>query len=70
VNRREASSIYQHACGHFFAWCERHRLGRLEDIEPLHVAVYIEALGKDFQKPTAEQHLAAIRMLFDWSQTL
>ena len=35
-------------------------------IEPLHVAAYIEALGKDFEKPTVKQHLAAIRMLFDW----
>ena len=25
-----------------------------------------EALGKDFEKPTVKQHLAAIRMLFDW----
>jgi hypothetical protein len=32
----------------------------------LHVAAYIEALGKDFEKPTVKQHLAAIRMLFDW----
>jgi site-specific recombinase XerC len=35
-------------------------------IEPMHVAAYIRALGKDFEKPTVKQHLAAIRMLFDW----
>ena len=40
-------------------------IGELADIEPLHVAAYIEALGKDFEKPTVKQHLAAIRMLFD-----
>ena len=34
--------------------------------KPLHVAAYIRALGKDFEKPTVKQHLAAIRMLFDW----
>jgi hypothetical protein len=44
----------------FFAWCEHHQLGQLADIEPLHVAAYIEALGKDFEKPTVKQHLAAI----------
>ena len=44
-------------------------LGQLADIEPLHVAAYIEALGKDFEKPTVKQHLAAIRMLFDWLVT-
>jgi hypothetical protein len=37
--------------------------------EPLHVAAYIEALGKDFEKPTVKQHLAAIRLLFDWLVT-
>ena len=31
----------------------------------LHVAAYIRALGKDFEKPSVKQHLAAIRMLFD-----
>ncbi len=45
------------------------RYARLADIEPLHVAAYIEALGKDFQKPTVKQHSAAIRMLFDWLVT-
>ena len=50
----------------FFAWVERHRIGELADIEPLHVAAYIEALQATAAKPTVKQHLAAIRMLFDW----
>ncbi len=37
--------------------------------EPLHVAAYVEAIGKDFEKPTVKQHLAAIRMCFDWLVT-
>jgi hypothetical protein len=32
-------------------------------------AAYIRGLGKDFEKPTVKQHLAAIRMLFDWLVT-
>ena len=32
----------------------------------MHVAAYIRELGKGFEKPTVKQHLAAIRMLFDW----
>ena len=32
----------------------------------MHVAAYIRALGRDFEKPTVKQHLAAIRMMFDW----
>ena len=30
------------------------------------VAAYIEQLGESHDKPTVKQHLAAIRMLFDW----
>lgn len=66
ANTREA---YYRACCRFFAWCERHQLGDLASIEPIHVAAYIEALGRDFEKPTVKQHLAAIRMLFDWLVT-
>jgi len=32
-------------------------------------AVYIELLGQNHSKPTVKQHLAAIRMLFDWLVT-
>src|SRR5271166_2030220 len=35
-------------------------------IEPMHVAAYIRSLSKDLEKPTVKQHLAAIRMLFNW----
>jgi site-specific recombinase XerC len=36
-------------------------------IEPVVVAAYIEKLLTDgLSKPTVKQHLAAIRMLFDW----
>ena len=41
-------------------------IGELADIEPLHVAAYIEALQATAAKPTVKQHPAAIRMLLDW----
>ena len=69
IRNKNTRMAYLHAAGKFFAWCEHHRIGQLADIEPLHVAAYIEALGKDFEKPTVKQHLAAIRMLFDWLVT-
>jgi site-specific recombinase XerD len=69
IRNRNTRTAYLHAASRFFAWCDHHQLGRLEDIEPLHVAAYIEALGKDFEKPTVKQHLAGIRMLFDWLVT-
>jgi len=66
IRNKNTRMAYYHACVRFFAWCDHHKLGEIADIEPLHVAAYVEALGKDFQKPTVKQHLAAIRMLFDW----
>jgi hypothetical protein len=32
----------------------------------VHVAAYIELLQRDRSAPTVKQHLACIRMLFDW----
>ena len=65
-NTREA---YYRAVCRFFDWCQDARIGALVDIEPLHVAAYIEALQRDYEKPTVKQHLAAIRMCFDWLVT-
>jgi site-specific recombinase XerD len=63
-NTRQA---YFHACRRFFASCDRRKdIEELADIEPMHVAAYIRGLGREFEKPTVKQHLAAIRMLFDW----
>jgi site-specific recombinase XerD len=31
-----------------------------------HVSAYVEVLGRRYRAPTVKQHLAAIRMLFDW----
>ena len=61
-NTRQA---YARAIGDFLAWCEGHRLA-LRDIDPVVVAAYIEALTKARSAPTVKQHLAAIRMCFDW----
>jgi site-specific recombinase XerD len=66
IENPNTRAAYFHACRRFFAWCEHKGLDELVAIEPMHVAAYIRALGKDFEKPTVKQHLAAIRMLFDW----
>lgn len=57
---------YFHAVLEFSAWCEAQNFTEIVDIEPLHVSAYIEMLGKRLSKPSVKQHLAAIRMLFDW----
>ena len=69
IRNRNTRTAYMVAVSRFFGWCELNQIGQLADIEPLHVAAYIEALGRDFEKPTVKQHLAAIRMLFDWLVT-
>jgi site-specific recombinase XerD len=57
---------YGRAVGDFFGWCESRRIHALEQITPTVVAAYIEHRGQTLSKPTVKQHLAAVRMLFDW----
>jgi site-specific recombinase XerD len=64
-NRNTREAYYRAACS-FFAWLEQHDIGELADIEPMHISLYIETLQATAAKPTVKQHLAAIRMLFDW----
>lgn len=56
---------YARAVSQFMTWCEQ-RGASLEKIEPMIVAAYIEKLTKERSPQTVKQHLAAIRMLFDW----
>jgi integrase/recombinase XerD len=71
IRNAHTRKAYAKATGDFFAWCERHGLA-LPAIEPVHVAAYVETLArgdKPKSAPTVKQHLAAIRMLFDWLVT-
>jgi len=61
-NKNTRMAYYRAACN-FFGWLEEHRI---VDIEPIHVAAYVETLQASAAKPTVKQHLAAVRMLFDW----
>lgn len=66
ICNRNTRLAYYRAVRHFFAWSEHHQLGGLDDIEPLHIGAYVEQLQASKAKPTVKQHLATIRMLFDW----
>src|SRR3954454_21171342 len=66
IRNRNTRLAYARAVTQFFDWCDQHQIGGIVDIEPVHVAAYIEGLQQSMSKPTAKQHLAAIRMLFDW----
>jgi len=51
----------------FSAWCAAHHIEELNRVEPMHVAAWLKALeAEGSSRPTVKQHLAAVRMLFDW----
>jgi site-specific recombinase XerD len=60
---------YCRAVADFFRWCTAHRVRDLAHISPTVVAAYVEQLQQTHAKPSVKQHLAAVRMLFDWLVT-
>lgn len=60
-NTRKA---YARAAVDFSDWCEQHGIADVRQVQPVHVAAYIE--GLPFAAPSVKQRLAALRMLFDW----
>jgi site-specific recombinase XerD len=64
IRNRNTRAAYAHAVTQFFAWCEAHRILALDQVRPVVVAAYIEQHAA--AAPTVKQHLAAVRMLFDW----
>src|SRR5689334_11552026 len=66
IRNRNTRLAYARAVSDFFAWCEGAELSTLEVLQPVHVAAYIEQLSQTRSAPSVKQHLAAIRMLFDW----
>ena len=57
---------YWRAVREFAAWWEDQRIGELQDIEPVHIATYVETLQIRLAAPSVKVHLAAVKMLFDW----
>ena len=66
LRNRNTRQAYAQAFSAFFRWCEQRGLAELGRLEPVHVAAYVEQLGKTHAAPSVKQHLAAVRMLFDW----
>src|ERR1700674_2771607 len=67
IRNRNTRAAYAQAVMQFFAWCEKHRIYTLERIKPGVIATYVE--NHRASAPTVKQHLAAIRMLFDFLVT-
>lgn len=65
IRNPNTRAAYAQACGQFFAVIEASAL-TVHQVQPVHVAAYIEQLGQRVSAPTVKQHLAAIRRLFDF----
>jgi integrase/recombinase XerD len=63
-NPNTRAAYYRNAM-RFFAWTGKKRLSLL-DIKSYHVSGYLAELAVGHATPTVKQHLAALRMLFDW----
>src|SRR5438270_6899644 len=64
-NKNTRRAYFQAVC-RFSRWCESHELNELSAVRPIHVAAYIEELQQALSRPSVKQHLAALKMLFDW----
>lgn len=64
-NKNTRRAYYKAAC-RFADWCEDRGLSSLPAVRPVHVAGYIEELQGGLSAPSVKQHLAGLRMLFDW----
>ena len=67
IRNRNTRDAYAQAISQFFTWCDKQRIQTLEQINPIVIATYIEQ--HTAAAPTVKQHLAAIRMLFDFLVT-
>ena len=65
IRNANTRAAYATAVTRFFAWCDAHGLD-LDQISPIAVATYLDALQETASAPTVKQHLAAIRHLFDY----
>jgi len=59
IRNPNTRAAYARAVGDFFRWCERLGLARLDAVQPVHVAGYVEELGKTRAAPSVKQSLAA-----------
>ena len=65
IRNRNTREAYGRAASNFLRWCEDQGIREMTEIEPMHVALYIETLQGAYSKPSIKQQLACLRMLFD-----
>ena len=69
INNDHTRKAYLNATRRFAEWSAGHGIVELGGVEAFHVAAFVKELQGQFSPPTVKQHLAALRMLFDWLVT-
>lgn len=69
IRNHNTRRAYAHAVNEFCAWLNTHGLSSIALLSSIHVAAYVEELGRRHSAPTVKQRLAAIRMMLDWLAT-
>ena len=65
IRNKNTRRAYARAVARLSDWCQSRRL-TLEQLHPIVIGGYIEQLQTELSTPSVKQHLAAIRMLFDF----
>lgn len=65
IRNAHTRRAYARAASEFLAWCEGRGVGSIAGVQPLHVAAWVEQLGRAVSVPTVKQRLAGVRHLFD-----
>lgn len=65
IRNPNTRAAYARAVWQFLDWTEERRLP-LQNLNPIFVSAYIEGIQLHLAPPSVKQHLAAIRMLFDY----
>ena len=69
INNDHTRKAYLNATRRFAEWCDARGIAQLADVEAFHVGAFVKEMQGEFSAPTVKQHLAALRMLFDWLVT-
>ena len=69
ISNDHTRRAYMNAARRFADWCAGNGIHELSQVQSFHVAAFIKDLQDELSPPTVKQHLAALRMLFDWPVT-
>jgi site-specific recombinase XerD len=70
IRNRNTREAYLRAVRDFLDWAETEaQIDDLLDIEPVHVAAWVELKTRTYEAQSVKQQLAALRHLFDWLVT-